>query len=175
MTALYGKKPYIGIYTDIPDMWPDTVYRSMTCLTRGANCRNWAVKIFNICLYCTILKWRMFIPSNIWMYIYLVTYQVKKQYGCYINWRNATFIDKMSRKLQKFFLNVLKCVQTLHSYLCTGRKANIFLFNKSHQQIAKIIQHTANVTPGKTRFKEDYMQPLNVFVEKHKKRLCVSY
>ena len=94
----------------------------------------------------------------------------------------ATLIDGMPHLLtkchvnyRKFFLNVLKCVQTLHSYLCTGRKANIFLFNKSHQQIAKIIQHTANVTPGKTRFKEDYMQPLNVFVEKHKKRLCVSY
>ncbi|XP_046852817.1 GTPase-activating protein-like [Xenia sp. Carnegie-2017] len=86
---------------------------------------------------------------------------------------NDKFNDKICSLIGGFFLLrfINPAIVSPHVYMLMSKQPNS-VTRRNLLLIAKIIQHTANVTPGKTRFKEDYMQPLSVFVEKHKKRLC---
>ncbi|CAB4011072.1 Rho GTPase activation [Paramuricea clavata] len=87
--------------------------------------------------------------------------------------KESKFNEKICSLVGGFFLLrfINPAIVSPHVYMLMSKQPNS-ITRRNLLLIAKIIQHTANVTPGKTRFKEDYMQPLNVFVEKHKRRLC---
>lgn len=81
--------------------------------------------------------------------------------------------DRICSLIGGFFLLrfINPAIVSPHVYMLISKQPNSTM-RRNLLLIAKIIQHTANVSCGKTRFKEDYMQPLQAFVEKRKKRLC---